>query len=286
MSLPTIIQEIFAKDFELDEVKKINGRLFDFKSNGKSTLFVSIGDSWTYGARLNEEAVNESGDQCRQNKVFGNLVADYLEADWCNLSIPGINNLWMLEKYQMLCEHVNKLDYEKVIVFITLTEYGREISTDFDLSPELNQKYYARCLRVRDIAQALADYTADGLLEKSNPKIKLMLGTNYVNNIYPDKLKPLMLEKSWLEVLTQQPFDDECLVVGSWVIPKYKNLTQFSHCNIDSTQMITDLDAMISTANKRLDVLYNTGLTHKTGYGHPTSEGHQRWCNYIKDFLK
>ena len=274
-----IFQREFAPDFELEEVRKIQGRLFDFVPTGSDSLFVTIGDSWTYGARLIEESPNNN-DQFRVNHCYGAVVARAFSADFLNLSVPGINNLWMVDKYLQLVRMADELPYRHIDVFITFTEQGREIGTDFDLDPVLNDGY-RQARTPRDLAVALANYEAGRILANQHPKIRLHLGCNYVNNIYPESLQPFFMPQIWLEVLSGgSKMPDECFVVGSWVIPKYRDMLCYNS-DIDQTELLKEMERMIARSERRLYLVYNTGCTHRTGYGHPNTEGHARWAKYI-----
>lgn len=270
-----ILQQQFASDFELAEVQKLQGRLFDFVPRQSRTLFVTIGDSWTYGARLAEE---RNSDQYRIEAVYGNLVSESLGADFLNLAVPGINNLWMIDKYLQLAQIADRLPYDNIKIFITLTEFGREIGTNFDLDPALNDGY-RNATTPRDVAVALADYQAQRMLSSQHRKVSLHLGCNYVTNIYAQQLQQFFMPRTWLEVLVDRNIAEECLVVGSWVIPKFKEILSYN--NIDQNKVLEEINSMIDGGQARLDIVYNTGFNHRVGYGHPNSVGHHKWAQYI-----
>jgi hypothetical protein len=276
MTTRQLLDLILAEDRNFPEVQKLGRRGgYDLVEKGNSTLFVSIGDSWTYGHRLNEEAPSgTNSDAFRVEHTYGYLVSQHLEADYLNLAFPATNNIWMVNRYRAICQIANQLPYDRIIVHITFTEYGREIATDFDLDPELNQQY-SQANTIRDLAVKLCEYNEKRLTP--HDKIKLTCGINYVTNLYSTDL---MLDKTWLEVLLGKSTDDECLVVGSWVIPKFKELTSFNS-KVDKTVLLEDLTRLTESANTRLDLIYNTGFNYKTGYGHPNASGHKLWAEYI-----
>lgn len=280
MNLKDLLDQTFADDYKLDAVNKTN-RLYDLVERGGRDLFVTIGDSWTYGGRLEEECpgTKKEKEQFRIETCYGYEVSSYLKNDFLNLAVPGINNLWMIDKYKALCKIADQIDYDKITIFITLTEYGREMGTDIDHDLSLNDSYRtAKCHK--DLALSLNEHLADTILLYSHPKIELQLGINYVTNLYPDRLQPYFVPRTWLEVLVDKNINDECMVVGSWVIPKYKEMLGYNE-GIDQTVALTELDNMIASAEKRLDIIYNTGYNYKQGYGHPNSIGHKLWADYI-----
>lgn len=272
-----IFNKTFEQDFALAEVQKIKERLYDFVSAGSRRLFVSIGDSWTYGARLAEEGAND--DQYRIDHCYGRLISQTLGADFLNLAVPAINNLWMISKYLQMIDIADFLEYDRVDIFITLTESGREIGTDFDWDPVLNDGY-RQATTPRQVAQALANYEADRILNNQNSKVHLKLGCNYVTNIYPESLQSFFVPRTWLEVLLDRNIEDECFVVGSWVIPKYRDMLSYNS-GVDQSAVLQEMTDMIERGERRLDLVYNTGFNYRIGYGHPNSQGHAKWANYI-----
>lgn len=272
-----IFNNTFEQDFALEEVQKIKGRLYDFVPTGSRRLFVSVGDSWTYGARLAEEDANN--DQYRVSHCYGSLIGQALGADFLNLAVPGINNLWMINKYLQLVDIADILPYDSIDVFVTLTESGREIGTDFDLDPILNDGY-RQATTPRQVAQALANYEAGRILANLHPKVTLHLGCNYVTNIYPESLQTFFMPRTWLEVLLDCNIKDECFVVGSWVIPKYRDMLSYNS-GVDQSVVLQEMTDMIERGERRLDLVYNTGFNYRTGYGHPNSQGHAKWASYI-----
>lgn len=286
MTLKTLFDQITESDIpllhELNDLYKfdmLDRGPYDLVESSKSKLLVTIGDSWTYGARLSEE-FNDLPES-RVENCFGAQIAKDLQADLVNLSIPGSNNLWMARHYADVCRIAEKIDYDEIFVFVTLTEFGREISSQFDLDPVLNDKY-RRAQGARDMAVALAEYTADIFLSNQHPKVKLALGVNYVNNIYPSRLQKYFVKNSWLECLLNRPFDQEALAIMSWVIEKFKLLPKEFNANIDHAKFTTECLEWIEQAHNRINLIYNTGYNYKVGYGHPNSQGHKIWAEYIK----
>ena len=280
MNLVKLLDQEFSEDYKLEQAKKTN-RLYDLIQDNKRSLFVTIGDSWTYGERLASEysGSKQEKERFRIENCYGYTISRYLDSDFLNLSIPGSNNLWMVDKYKSFCKIASELDYDKIIIFITLTEYGREIGTDFDLDPALND-LYRKSQSCKDLALSLNEYLTDILLSYTHPKIDLKLGINYVTNLYPKRLQSHFVPRTWLEVLADKEIIEECIVVGSWVIPHYKDILNYNE-GIDQTIVLEELNDMITTAKKRLDIIYNTGYNYKEGYRHPKTTGHQLWANYI-----
>lgn len=278
MSRRDQLNAIFAKDFDLEE-SKWRGP-FDFVERGSNSLFVTIGDSWTYGWRLDEETTADK-EQYRIDHTYGGVISQHLGWDFLNVSIPASNNLWMVEKFQQICANAGQLGYDRIKVFITLTEYGREFYTDFDGAPEL-QESYKSCRTPDDVACALSNHVADLILKTNN--VEVNLGINYVSNLYPQKLQSQIVPLSWLEILCGNSIAEKCIVVGSWVIPKYEHI-QMYHSLGSNAELKEHLQDLVDRSEKRIDIIYNTGYNHRIGYGHPNSDGHNLWAKYIMNTI-
>jgi len=271
----TIIDNLFADDYSLHEVVKHDNRLYDYVNCNSDTLFITIGDSWTYGYRLDGE-----GD--RVELSYGNIISKRVGCDYFNLSIPAINNTWMVDKFIQLANA--NLGYKDVYVFICLTEFGRELNTEFDMDPQIHD-LYRQSKSCKDVAPCLAQYNSSRLLKNLKSNVHLMLGCNYISNLYPTDLQKYFLPMSWLEVLTKSKIKDECYVVGSWVIPKYKEVLSLYDL-LSSNEILDQTTELMEIANQRLNLIYNTGFNHKVGYGHPNSQGHKLWADYIVEHFK
>lgn len=269
-----LFKQIFAKDFDLEE-SKWRGP-FDFVNRDSRKLFVTIGDSWTYGWRLDDEVISDK-NEFRINHCYGGVISSKFGWDFLNLSIPASNNLWMAKKYLQIVDNFDRFGYDEIKIFITWTEYGREFFTDFDDSVEIFERYRT-CQSATDVATAISKQI-NHMLDIQSP-IQLHMGINYVSNLYPAKMD--ILPWSWLEVLKQKKIDEFCMTVGSWVIPKFNNLLEVNP-SVDRFDLMKEIEQLVDQSNRRLDLIYNTGYNHKVGYGHPNSHGHALWADYIMD---
>jgi len=258
-----------ADDTNLTEVKNLKERgPFDFVCRNSETLFVTIGDSWTYGARLDEEDLSDSG--FRIKNTYGYTISKHLNTDFLNISVPGINNLWMIEKLELLIKNVS--DYKNVRVILMMTEYGREFNTNFDMDPKLNQ-IYKNCNSAYEVIKSTTAHYSNRIEKCSSNKVKIDIFTNYVSNIYKNGK-----QTNWLEILCNKKLSD-CYTIGSWVIPKFEHLVDHNQ-DVKKTDLKKELLNMMELAEKRFDIIYNTGYNHKSGYGHPNSKGHLKFAEY------
>lgn len=277
----SIIDQIFThKDLDLPESKKLGSRACrDFLDYGKKNLTVVFGDSWTYGLKLSDEAKSQDPNQFRICNGFGYRVAKHLDSDYLNISVPAINNLWMAKKFVALSKILPQLGYDSVQAIFVFTEYGREFHTDIDFDPEFNN-LYSQCHTAESVAQIISDYIISLIINNSH-NINILVTTNYVTSLYHSLNQ---LDRSWLEVLTNRYLEDPCLVVGSWVIPKYENLVKYNS-KVDQLVLKQELETWVDRAEQRLKIIYNTGFNHQIGYGHPNSQGHRLFADYINQNL-
>lgn len=270
VSMPNWLNLVTDQDKGLEEVIKLGSRgCYDFVSRNSKKLLVTIGDSWTYGYRLAEEDLADP--HFRSSNTFGYLISNEFNADFLNISVPAINNLWMIKKLEAVCKNVE--DYNQVDVIVMATELGREFNTDFDMDPVYTQ-LYKDCWTAKDVIVALSDHVSNRIESCRNEKIKIHTFTNYVTNLYKKGSTD-----NWLEILCDTKVS-ECYAIGSWVIPKFEHLVDYNQA-IDPTDLKTELLTMMELAEKRFKLIYNTGYNHKAGYGHPNSKGHLKFAEYF-----
>jgi hypothetical protein len=281
MNKLSIIRGIFdQRDNDLQEVVNLGARgCFDFVDLGSRTLTVVIGDSWTFGWRLPEEVDGdeETKNHHRVSNTFGWHISQQKNSDYLNISVPACNNIWMAEKFCRLVQIVDDLKYDHVEVIMMMTEYGREFHTDFDFAPDYG-KIYQKCNSVYDVARGISQHIIALLEQHQHSRVSLTLATTYVDNLYPPS-KINYMERSWLEVLVDRKLESQCLVVGSWVIPKFENLKEYN-VEVDRIKITKELEEIVDQAQRRLDIIYNTGFNYQTGYGHPNSAGHRKFADY------
>ena len=80
--LKDLLDHHCSSDFNLEQVVKLSTRgPYDLLENNSNILLVTIGDSWTYGARLSEEFPADP-DRGRIEHCYGYQLAQYLKADF------------------------------------------------------------------------------------------------------------------------------------------------------------------------------------------------------------
>lgn len=107
--------------------------------NGKDTLLVTIGDSWTWGDSLGkiDATLGIVDDYAhRTTSIYGYHLSSMLDTDWVNYAICGIDNITVLTDAFTQLSHLID-EYSKIYVVVTLTETSRELNRDRFLNKAL-----------------------------------------------------------------------------------------------------------------------------------------------------
>lgn len=277
------------------------------KLTGKNTLVVTMGDSWTWGNHLGDD---------RESLVYGKLLSDYCNADWLNIAKCGCSNYWILDNLyklilantseiiiedsynslkadgwptyeQYLVEQPNQIkkeikeflsynvyensllkNYKEILVVITLTETGREF---WDMSPPYNlstideylqrmeQKFYTK---------------AHDLTNEFN--FKLIIGRNFSIN-YPTTIAYNSLEKSWIEVMSNDHIEKDFLHYG----PVGSIGLNFLHSNATVLSSLPLKEYFISQSHKADIVRKHLCSLSECIMCYPNSRAHKMWAEYI-----
>jgi hypothetical protein len=104
---------------------------------GSDTLYVNVGESWTYGEILfhpyetKRQIITGSGQyhlDIQLQYCFGTRIAEATGWDYYQFAIPGNCNLYMHTDLERILKHVATLGYKKVYVSMQLTDPSRELN--------------------------------------------------------------------------------------------------------------------------------------------------------------
>ena len=106
---------------------------------GSDTLYVNVGESWTYGEILccptdqgrHRQIMTGSGKyylNIQLQHCFGSRIAEATGWDYYQFAIPGNCNLYMHLDLERILKHVATLGYKKVYVSMQLTDPSRELN--------------------------------------------------------------------------------------------------------------------------------------------------------------
>ena len=248
----------------------------DARLESSDTLLITVGDSWTWGDSLGRAKARESSDdpEYRLAHVYGNLIAEQLNADWINIAIPGESNSWIIDKAEkMLNSNIIK-DYKQVYLTLTLTEFGRkddyfiirdnvDVITVDNIFEVYNQKIEQRIDR----------------LILDNPEVKIVVGYNFVDPAISNKFLP----DTWLDLLYHDAtgkchivLSEHIDILGNWLA----ELTE-----INPTDILDFKLQLIDRSLTRINRLDNSPYNNSEDSRHPTEAGHEIWAEYLLKHL-
>lgn len=256
---------------------------FDFVPRNSSTLLVTIGDSWTWGADIDSQQDNS----VRLSKVYGNQVAHHIKADFLNLSVGGSSNAWMANQFIDLV--AANLNYKNIICVITWTEVGREFSSPWDQGIDYldwTNKNIVQPSDYYNFLKLINECSAKKVQQAlANTGIKLLCGTNFVDPIGFESLDNNFLTSYWLKEFSSEikkEITDTCYVASNWVIPRFEEILAINPA-LDRSVFLAWSIELIQQAKQRIDLV--SDQRYFRGIHHPTSLGHDCWADYILKHL-
>lgn len=278
---------------------------FDFVKTTSKKIVVTIGESWTWGDSLGKsDAYNGIDDkEFRLSNVYGGQLAKIMSSDFLNISEPGQSNLWIVDQFKTFIDHLDEFEYDEVFIILTLTEIGREFRGDRDS----HRNYYQLLGNIESMndffnimSQLISDdiqTTLNKIKNIKNKKVKIFLGTNFVESNYPKNID--VFKKSWVQLLANELKEEinlPCYVLSSWVLKRFDALTEYTEYYYEGTKRIKknkstikfdrniflkNMNELCEISEKRINFLNNSVYNFKKATKHPTVEGHTIWMNYI-----
>jgi len=241
--------------FDVPAWSMINNPYY-YKSRNSNRLLITVGDSWTYGDSLGKTRIRNGIDdtEYRLDHAYGNLLTEKLDTDWMNLALPGGSNYCMLN---WLGQLLDRRHNQTTVCIITLTEAGRHEEQRWAQGNSLQTA-------LKNIVAK--EYSMIKELRLRFPKVTFKVAHNFTDSL-PDYG---VIEKSWLEVLTGQPVQDDTYIVVS---------DHIRQLNYERTY--PDTVEVIDRALKRIDILDACKYCCKEDSRHPNEQGHQLWAEYL-----
>lgn len=252
---------------------------------GRDTLLITVGDSWTWGDHLGcIDWETATDDPVRLKQIYGCLLANSLDADWVNLARPGCSNYWMLEQLQNIHAHLLRVkdNYKKIYVVVTLTEdlreatYSRRICVD-----GVYQGLWTRSIGVTDFLVQVEQHLLRNLemYFKQLPFVTVHVQRAFTD-VWPANSSPLLLEKSWCDVIQDKvKFDNYQRPVPFIGQMAVNPLTEkYIVQNPDrKLEFLRIMDLVETRWNFLGESMYNLkGSTY-----HPNPAGHCLWADYL-----
>jgi hypothetical protein len=259
---------------------------YSMSLNNKDVLVVCLGDSWTWGDSLPD----------RENQFYCKHLADYYNADYINAGFPGYSNSWVLLIGNLILEKIKKLDYKSIIVAITLTENGRDISCPHGFKFDYIEHFKINGINA-DSYNLLLEKMQENWQHQLNEIIKnvdsrfcFFIGQNFIWH----SLSKLTSNKSvsvgdrnWIEILADQqnmPQPIRTNLVTGWIFDQVNTVNSIA--NIIDTSIYKEwIIPYIDKAQAVNFWLDSSELNYKKASKHPTALGHKLWANYIINSL-
>ena len=250
---------------------------------GRDTLLIMVGDSWTWGDHLGCIDWNvASNDPVRQQQIAGRHLSNLLEADWVNLARPGCSNYWMLEKLQDLHPYIQQANYKKIHVVVNLTEdlreaeYTRRIRVE-----EPYQQMWAGSDTIETFLRQVETYLFLNLETyfKQLPQVSAHIGRAFTD-VWPGNSSPLLLSQTWCDVIQDlAQFDNyqrPVPFIGQMSINPLRE--KYIKNNIERKLEFLDIMERVGT---RWQFLGASAYNLKGSTCHPNPAGHRLWAEYV-----
>lgn len=257
---------------------------FHVKRN-KKDITVVIGESWAYGESLPDVAsgLRRYSLTSQLRHCFGPKLSLLLNSDFYQYAVPGNCNAYMYLELPRIIKYITDQGYEKINLFLQLTEPSREMSIVYKLSDHPITRMYDKTVKFK-FSEWLICYD-EIFLEIINEEIKKYPNINCVvwknfccfQNIkyYPNfKIYPM----SWIQFsakLMGQDLEMQKFQTIGWLddlIENYKNI------EFDDSMLRTELDK-IEKSNEFIkgNYLHNN---------HPNQIAHSLWAFNLYNFFK
>lgn len=252
---------------------------------GKDTLLIQIGDSWTWGDHLGcIDWDKASNDPCRMYEIVGRQLSNLLESDWVNIAKPGCSNYWMLEQLQNIEMNLIRVQhqYKKIRIVISLTEdlreakYTRRINVDRPY-----QTFWDNSTSIKDFLVNVESYLLRNLETyfKKYPFVDVKVARVFTD-VWPENTSPLLLEKSWCDVIQDKiEFNNYLKPVPFIGQMSIDPLTE-KYISTKPERKLEFLDIMDRVAT-RWNFLGASQYNLKGSTCHPNPAGHRLWAEYL-----
>lgn len=247
---------------------------YDARLESRDTLLITIGDSWTWGDSLGQAKARESRDdpEYRLKHIYGNLIANKLNADWINVAIPGESNTWMVEKLSELLDSGITKHYSQTYITVTLTELGRK---DDYFALVKHKDTITTDTVFATISQEIHDKI--NLLKDNYPEVKIVVGYNFVDPVPNNKVLP----DTWLDLLYKDNsmschivLSEHITILCNWL----RELTTIHKFEIRNWEL-----GLIERSLARVNRLDNSKYNNTEDSRHPTEDGHAIWAEHLFD---
>jgi hypothetical protein len=251
---------------------------FRFVDRNSNNLLVTIGDSWTWGDELKNP----------QDEAFGNLLSQRLAVDHLNLSVCGAGNHYIGQLFDDFIAYIEKHNnYQHKTCIVVLTEAARDFNGWFDRKVDYAswiKKHVNTASDYYKFLEFIDDFTVNKILKANTvPNLEILVAYNFVSPAHNSKLGPLLLDKTWLEVIVGAEMTDYCRVISPYIFKKLEAILELENSADPAIFRQWQIE-LLEQANKRLGIMENNQWFHVQR--HPGDQGHKLWADYILEQLK
>lgn len=254
-----------------------------FLNRNKKTLTIVIGESWTYGEALRNisTGLQKYNLETQLADSFGPKLSLLLDSDYYQYAVPGNCNAYMFIELSRILKYVDLLNYEKINLFVQITEPAREMPIMYKLTDHPLQKLYKEDLDVT-FDQWLSEYDDIFLTLLSNEikkysNINCVVWKNFCCFQHKEKYENLsILRESWIQFSSRflgNPIEMQKFQSVGW-LHEFQN--KFKHIKYSNDMLIKELDK-IEAANSFIKNNY----LHSN---HPNLVGHNLWALNLYNF--
>lgn len=250
---------------------------------GRDTLLITVGDSWTWGDHLGCIDWNSaSNDPVRLTQIYGRLLSNFLGSDWVNLARPGCSNYWMLEKLEDIRPCIEQSTYKKIYVVVTLTEDLREAQYTRRINiTEPYQQMWTGSDSIEGFLRQVENYLLLNLETyfKGLPQVQAFVSRAFTDT-WPGNTSPLLLDKTWCDVIQDHVnFDNyqrPVPFIGQMSTDPLKE--KYIRNNVERKLEFLDIMERVGT---RWQFLGSSTYNLKGSTCHPNPAGHRIWAEYL-----
>jgi hypothetical protein len=240
----------------------------DIKS--RSTLLITVGDSWTWGDSLGSSNFGLSiSDPDRTNLVYGRHLQGLIgDCDWINIAMPGTANQWIVDVAQRFVGISRQVSYSRIFLCIGLTDIFRDVS-----NAKIQQKSLQEvtCQYERTLFEKIQEI-------ESESTITVIVGRNFTDTVFDshrDQIKHHLPDR-WVDVSADKsgmtrPRKCWGVLVPEVLLPQEKQWA---------------LDNLMPDGNAMIDFLMACPLHYKKSSKHPTEDCHRFWAEYIHSYMQ
>jgi hypothetical protein len=257
---------------------------------GKDTLLVMIGDSWTWGDHLGViDWDKASNDPCRMEQIAGRKLSNLLNADWVNIAKPGCSNYWMLEQLTDIRNHLTaaKEKYKKIYVIVNLTEDLRE--STYTRRINVDPVYIEFWNKSNSIAEFLIKVEANLFLNldsyfKDFPFVEAHIARVFTD-VLPGNTSSLLLNKTWCDVIQDKIQFNNYLkpvpFIGQMSINPLNEKFMSTLSGNTLARYKEEFLIIMESVGSRWNFLGASEYNLKGSTCHPNPDGHRLWAEYL-----